>query len=109
MRLILFFRRSIHTKIKFTGAHPSHKLRSSFIDYFKSYNHKVIPSSSLLPYNDPTLEFVNAGMNQVSNRIWFLLKNSDFETKKSGCRILGKGKIFFYFTQGAEGISTLLG
>ncbi len=39
-------------------------VRSSFIDYFKSRSHQVVPSSPLIPLNDPTLLFVNAGMNQ---------------------------------------------
>ncbi|WP_006786387.1 alanine--tRNA ligase [Thiorhodospira sibirica] len=37
-------------------------IRSSFLDYFRSHGHEVVPSSALVPENDPTLLFTNAGM-----------------------------------------------
>ena len=37
-------------------------LRQAFLDYFKEHDHEVVASSSLLPADDPTLLFVNAGM-----------------------------------------------
>ena len=37
------------------------QVRTSFIDYFKSKNHVNWPSSSVVPINDPTLLFANAG------------------------------------------------
>ncbi len=40
----------------------SAKLRQSFLDFFARYGHTVVPSASLVPANDPTLLFVNAGM-----------------------------------------------
>ena len=40
------------------------ELRSRFLDFFKSKGHTVVSSSSLVPHNDPTLLFTNAGMNQ---------------------------------------------
>ncbi|MBT4762547.1 MAG: alanine--tRNA ligase [Bdellovibrionaceae bacterium] len=42
-------------------------LRSAFVDYFKSHNHTPVDSGSLVPNNDPTLLFTNAGMNQFKN------------------------------------------
>jgi alanyl-tRNA synthetase len=39
-------------------------LRKAFLDYFKSNKHTIVPSSPLVPANDPTLLFTNAGMVQ---------------------------------------------
>lgn len=41
------------------------KVREEFFNYFKSREHTFVPSSSTIPYDDPTLLFANAGMNQV--------------------------------------------
>src|SRR6188474_46654 len=43
------------------------EIRSSFLDYFASQGHSVIASSSLVPGNDPTLLFTNAGMVQFKD------------------------------------------
>jgi alanyl-tRNA synthetase len=40
------------------------EIRQAYLDFFKSKNHKIVPSSSLVPENDPTLLLSNAGMNQ---------------------------------------------
>lgn len=41
-----------------------HDLRTSFIDFFKERDHRIVPSSSLIPKDDPTLLFTTAGMVQ---------------------------------------------
>ena len=42
-------------------------IRRSFLDFFAAREHKIIPSASLVPHNDPTLMFVNAGMVPFKN------------------------------------------
>jgi len=43
------------------------QIRKTFLDYFAKNGHKIIPSSSLVPDNDPTLMFTNSGMVQFKN------------------------------------------
>lgn len=43
------------------------EIRSTFLDYFKKNDHVIVPSSSLVPHNDPTLMFTNSGMVQFKN------------------------------------------
>ncbi|KFC67140.1 Alanine--tRNA ligase [Bosea sp. LC85] len=43
------------------------EIRSTFLDYFKANGHEVVPSSPLVPRNDPTLMFANSGMVQFKN------------------------------------------
>jgi len=42
-------------------------IRSAFLNFFNSYDHEIVPSSPLVPRNDPTLMFTNAGMVQFKN------------------------------------------
>src|SRR6187399_2005191 len=43
------------------------QIRQTFLDYFAAREHRVVRSSSLVPANDPTLLFTNAGMNQFKD------------------------------------------
>ena len=45
----------------------SREIRSSFLEFFQRNGHTVVPSSSLVPHDDPTLLFTNAGMNQFKD------------------------------------------
>ena len=45
----------------------SREIRSSFLEYFRRQGHTIVPSASLVPGDDPTLLFTNAGMNQFKD------------------------------------------
>jgi alanyl-tRNA synthetase len=47
--------------------HSTNDIRRAFLDYFAANGHRVMPSAPLVPYNDPTLMFVNAGMVPFKN------------------------------------------
>jgi alanyl-tRNA synthetase len=52
---------AIEKDLKVTG----NDIRERFLDFFHARGHRLVRGSSLLPANDPTLLFTNAGMNQV--------------------------------------------
>ncbi|MBI2837167.1 MAG: alanine--tRNA ligase [Acidobacteria bacterium] len=45
----------------------AHQIRTQFLGFFREHGHEVVKSSSLIPQNDPTLLFANAGMNQFKD------------------------------------------
>ena len=47
----------------------SSEVRESFLEFFRSKNHKIVPSAPMVIKNDPTLMFTNAGMNQFKDVI----------------------------------------
>jgi alanyl-tRNA synthetase len=53
------------------------EIRKGFLDFFQSKGHHVVSSSSLVPVNDPTLLFVNAGMNQFKD-VFLGLEKRDY-------------------------------
>ena len=45
----------------------SQEIRRNFLKFFKEHHHAILPSSSVVPHDDPTLLFTNAGMNQFKD------------------------------------------
>src|SRR6516162_9140036 len=59
-----------------------HEIRQKFLDYFAERGHRVVRSSSLVPANDPTLLFANAGMNQFKD-VFLGLEQRDYKCATS--------------------------
>ena len=66
------------------------EIRKTFINYFKTNNHQVISSSNLVPENDPTLLFTNAGMVQFKN-IFTGMEEKDFKRATSSQKCVRAG------------------
>ena len=65
-------------------------IRSKFINYFNKNDHEVITSSNLVPNNDPTLLFTNAGMVQFKN-VFTGLEKRDYNRAVSSQKCLRAG------------------
>jgi len=70
----------------------SQEIRRNFLNYFKSKGHAVVPSSPVVPHEDPTLLFTNAGMNQFKD-VFLGLSKRDYSraaTSQKCIRVGGK-------------------
>jgi alanyl-tRNA synthetase len=65
-------------------------IRSTFLDYFKKNGHEIVPSSPLVPRNDPTLMFTNAGMVQFKN-VFTGLEQRPYKTASSAQKCVRAG------------------
>jgi alanyl-tRNA synthetase len=66
-------------------------IRKSFLEFFKSKGHTIVPSDSLVPKDDPTLLFTGAGMNQFKEK--FLGRNITFRRATSSQKCLRTGDL----------------
>ncbi len=66
------------------------EIRDSFLDYFARHAHKIVKSSPLLPANDPTLLFTNAGMNQFKD-VFLGVENRDYKRATSSQKCVRAG------------------
>jgi len=58
------------------------EIRTRFLDFFARHGHQVVPSSTLVPHDDPTLLFTNAGMNQFKG-VFLGLEHRDYKRAAS--------------------------
>src|ERR1700709_2774875 len=65
-------------------------IRRGFLDYFASEGHVIVPSASLVPHNDPTLMFVNAGMVPFKN-VFTGLETRPYQTATSSQKSVRAG------------------
>ena len=66
------------------------EIRRKFLDHFKKYNHREVPSSSLIPRDDPSLLFTNAGMVQFK-RVFLGQEKRDYTRATSAQKCLRVG------------------
>src|SRR4051812_48017632 len=68
----------------------SNEIRRKFLDYFAARGHRIVKSSSLVPHNDPTLLFTNAGMNQFKD-VFLGLEHRDYSRATSSQKCVRAG------------------
>src|SRR5256885_4395751 len=66
------------------------EIRERFLEYFERHGHKCVHSSPLLPANDPTLLFTNAGMNQFKD-VFLGLEKRDYVRAASSQKCIRAG------------------
>ena len=66
------------------------EIRATFLDYFAKNGHELVPSSPLVPRNDPTLMFTNAGMNQFKN-VFTGLEKRDYKRATTAQKVVRAG------------------
>jgi alanyl-tRNA synthetase len=66
------------------------EIRAKFLDYFAGQGHRIVRSSSLVPANDPTLLFTNAGMNQFKE-VFLGLEKRDYSRATSSQKCVRAG------------------
>ena len=66
------------------------EIRRKFLDYFVQHGHREVHSSSLVPHNDPTLLFTNAGMNQFKD-VFLGLEKRDYQRATSSQKCVRAG------------------
>ncbi|MEW6126102.1 MAG: alanine--tRNA ligase [Acidobacteriota bacterium] len=67
-----------------------HEIRQKFLDYFAERGHRIVKSSPLLPANDPTLLFTNAGMNQFKD-VFLGAEQRDYKRATSSQKCIRAG------------------
>src|SRR6266699_2526756 len=75
-----------YRRISVTG----HETRQRFLDFFQARGHRVVRSSSLVPSNDPTLLFANAGMNQFKD-VFLGMEKRDYKRAASSQKCVRAG------------------
>ena len=68
----------------------SNEIRSSFLKYFEQHGHRIVPSAPLVPGDDPTLLFTNAGMNQFKD-VFLGLEKRDYSRATSSQKCVRAG------------------
>src|SRR4030081_1114080 len=66
------------------------QIRGKFLEFFQKKNHTIVHSSSLVPQNDPTLLFTNAGMNQFKD-VFLGLEKRDYTRATSSQKCVRAG------------------